>query len=885
MRFLKIVSHRIRSLFGKSAVEQELDRELQFHLERQTAENIAAGMTPKEARSAAIREFGGVEQVKEGCRDERRVNFFEAVIQDVRYGLRTLRKNPGFTFFAVAVLALGIAACTAIFSIADAVLVRPLPYGNAERLVMVWEDAATYGFPHDTPSLGDFSDWKARNEVFEDMAALSYSGSFNLTGSGNPEELRGKIVTANLFSVLGAKPILGRDFRPDDDVPGAARVVILSHELWTRRFAADPQVIGKEIWLNYERCAIAGIMQQSFQFPGREAELWIPARFTKEQSANHGNHFLNVVARLKPGISLKTANANLETIAKQIEKEHPDENAKIGAYAIPLREEISGDSRPAILVLVGAVCFVLLIACANVANLLLARAAGRRREIGMRLTLGASRGRVIRQMLTESLLLASLGGGTGLVLAFWGIPLLTSLIPAGIAPLSGSEVNVRALVFTFALSIVTGTMFGVFPALRVSGVNLSSSLKQGVGRDGVASGGRRLRDVLVVCEVTLAIVLLSGAALMIRSLQNLYHLDPGFRADHVLVMRTPLPRQKYEKFAVRKAFFDQVLERVGHLPGVASAGYTTWVPLTNSGGATGITIENQGVPEPGQRPIPNVRVVSRDYIRTLRMKLIRGRVFDERDDTATQAVVLINETMAKQFWHGADPVGTRFSCCVDPPEKPAWITIVGIVGDVHQAGLDVPARPEMYLPYQQSDFGYEPEYLAVRTAGDPMLLAEAVQREVWAVDKEQPVADVMPLENFVDENLAARRVQASLLGSFAGMALLLAALGIYAVLSFVVTQRTQEIGVRVALGAKPGDVMRTVLSQGMKLYAIGAVLGLAAALALARTLQHSLYGVSASDPVSFGGVVILLAGVTALACYVPARRAMRVDPMVALRYE
>jgi putative ABC transport system permease protein len=884
MRWLKSTSHRFRSLFRKNAVERELDQELRFHLERQITENIAAGMTPQEARRKATREFGGVELMKEQCRDERRVNLIETLLLDIQYGARTLRKNPGFTFFAVVVLALGIAANTAIFSIADTVLLRPLPYRDAGRLVMVWEDSADYGFPHDTPAPGNFSDWKARNEVFEDMAATSFGGSFNLTGNGNPQEILGLGVTASLFSVLGARPALGRDFRLEDDVPGTARVAILSHGLWLQRFGGDPQIVGKEMHLNYEKYTVIGVMPRGFQFPDREAQLWVPAQFTKKQLANHGNHFLNVVARLKPGILLKTANANLATIAKQLEKEHPDENAKVGAYAVSLREEFAGNVRPAILVLVGAVGFVLLIACANVANLLLARASGRRREMAMRLTLGASRGRVIRQVLTESLLLASLGGTAGLVLAFWGTPFLASLIPAGIAPLSGSEVNVRVLFFTLAISIATGALFGAIPAMRVSGVDLSSSLRQGGGRDGVGSGGKRLRDVLVVCEVALAIVLLSGATLMIRSLENLYRLDPGFRGDHVLVMRTPLPRQKYEEFARRTAFYGQVLERVARIPGVAAAGYTTWVPLTNTGGATGILVENQPVPPPGQRLIPNVRIVSKDYTRALTMKLIRGRLFDEHDGTGTQAVALINETIAREYWHGADPIGRRFTRG-DPPEKPQWITVVGIVGDVHQAGLDMPARPEMYLPYQQQDFGFEPEYLAVRTSGDPMLLAEAVRKEVWAVDKEQPVADVMPLENLVDDNLAPRRIQASLLGGFAGMALLLAALGIYAVLSFAVTQRTQEIGVRVALGAEPGDVLRMVFSHGLKLFLIGAALGLAAALGLSRTLTHLLYGVSAYDPVSFASVTILLAGVTVLACYIPSRRAMRVDPIVALRYE
>ncbi len=457
---------------------------------------------------------------------------------DIRYGIRVLAKSPGFTFFAIAVLALGIAANTAIFSIADAILVRPLPYRNAARLVMVWEDASSYGFPKDTPSPGNFADWKARNQVFEDMAAVSPIESFNVTGDGNPEELLGGNVTANLFSLLGASSAIGRDFRSEDDVPGASRVVILSHGLWVPRFGAEQQIVGKEIWLNGEKFTVIGVMPAGFQFPDRESELWVPIQFTKQQLANHGSHFLEVVARLKPGVSLEQANANLATIAKELEKEHPDDNQKIGAVAVPLREELAGNMRAAILVLLGAVCFVLLIACANVANLLLARAAGRRRELAMRLTLGASRGRITRQMLTESVLLAVLAGACGLLLASFGTQLLARLIPAGIAPLEGAGVDGRVLAFTLGLSVITGILFGIVPALRVSQIDLVTSLKQGGGQSGVGSGGRSLRDALVVAEVALAIVLLAGAALMIRSFEALYHNDPGFRADHVLAMRT-----------------------------------------------------------------------------------------------------------------------------------------------------------------------------------------------------------------------------------------------------------------------------------------------------------------------------------------------------------
>jgi predicted permease len=884
MRWVQNLTNWLRSLFRRNTAEQELGSELRYHVERQEEENMAAGMSPQEARRAAVREFGGVEQVKEDCRDSRRTNFLDNLAKDIRYGLRMLRKSPSFTFFAVAVLALGIAANSAIFSIADAVLVRSLPYRDTNRLVMVWEDASAFGFPHDTPAPGNFADWRSRNQVFEDVAALSFGGSFSLTGNGNPEELIGKKVTANLFSVLGVSPALGRDFRVEDDIPGAPPVAILSQGLWLRRFGGDSQIIGKEISLNYQKFTVVGVMKRGLQFPNRESELWIPAQFSSEELANHGSHYLHVVARLKPGISLQTANANLATIAQELQKEHPDSNAKIGAFAVPLRDELAGDVRPAILMLVGAVCFVLLIACANIANLLLSRATGRRRELAMRLALGATRGRVIQQMLTESILLAICAGAVGLLLSIWGTKFLATLIPEGIAPMTGTGVDGRVLLFTLVISSATGILCGIIPASRVSQIHLGFSLKQGGGQSGVGSGGHRMRDALVISEVALAIVLLTGAALLVRSLQNLYHLDPGFRADHVLVMRTPLPRPKYEAFARRTAFHDQVLARMESIPGVVAAGYTTWVPLTNSGGATSITVEGKPEPAPGNLLIPNVRIISKDYMLALCMTLVDGRLLEQRDAAGTLPVALINQTMAKNYWPGEDPIGKRFKRGTYREESP-WITVIGIVGDVHQAGPAIPARAEMYMPYQQQDFGYDPEYLAVRTSGDPMALAEIVRQQVWAVDKEQPVAGVMPLEDLVDENLASRRMQASLLSGFAGLALLLVMLGIYAVLSVAATQRTQEIGVRVALGAQPHDVLRMIFSQGFKLFLSGAAMGLAAALVLSRALVHLLFGVSAYDPASFAGVTILLAAVALFACYVPARRATRVDPLIALRYE
>jgi predicted permease len=809
------------------------------------------------------------------------IGVLDTIWHDLKYAWRSLRKSPGFTFFAIAVLALGIAANTAIFSIADAVLLRPLPYRDASRLLMVWEDSSSYGFPQNTPAPGNFVDWKTRNHVFDGVAAYSWD-NLNLTGEGAPEHLVGQALTANLFSVLGVSPLLGRDFQQDDNAPGAAHVAILSHGLWVRRFAADPGVVGRPIRINGENYAIIGVMPPEFLYPDRESEIWVPWQPTAEQMANHGSHYLHVVARLKPGVSLRTANADLATIAKQLEREHPDSNTNVGAYAVPLREYLAGDTRAAILVLLGAVCCVLLIACANLANLLLARATGKRRELAMRLTLGASRWRIVTQMLTESILLAATAGAIGLTLSVWGTQFLAKLVPTGIAPLDGSGVNDSVLLFAAAISLATGIVFGVLPALRISSLNLVSSLRSG-GGSGVGSGGQRLRDVLVVSEVALAIVLMAGASLMIRSLENLLRLDPGFRADHVLAMRTPIQTQKYDTRAKRSAFYDQILDKVETVPGVLAAGYTTWIPLTNPGGATGITIEGRPEPAPGQLPIPNARVISRGYTSALRMKLIAGRLFDEHDGADTQLVALINESMARKLWPSENPLGRRFKRGTYKEDVP-WITIVGIVGDVHQAGLELAARAEMYFPYQQQEF-FPPDYLAVRTSGDPLRLAESVRQQVWSVDNEQTVTGVMPLEDLVGETLAPRRMQTSLLGGFAGLALLLASLGIYAVLSFAVTQRTQEIGVRVALGAHPRDVLRMILSRGLTLFAIGAAIGLASAAALSQTLARLLYGVTATDPLSFMSVIALLAGVTLFACYIPARRATRVDPLVALRNE
>ena len=802
------------------------------------------------------------------------------LFQDIKYALRSFRRSPGFFFFAVAVLALGIGANTAIFTISYNILLRPLPFRDASRLVMVWEDDSSYGFPQNTPSPGNFSAWKAQNDVFTDTAA--YSGrTFNLTGHGNPEQFRGIQMTANMFPLLGVKPELGRNILPSEDKPGANYAVILSHGVWMANFGGDPQIVGKQISLNGASYTVIGVMTRGFIFPDRTVQMWTPIGFSDAEAVDHGSHYLHVIARLKPGVSLDAANANLEVVARNLAKQFPSTNSKEGAFAVPLRDRLTGSSRIAAMILLGAVGFVLLIACANIANLLLARATGRQKELAMRMALGAGRRRIIRQLLTESILLSVIAGVAGLLLAIWSTPLLAHLVPEGLAPLNGAGINAEVLVFLTLVSIFCGVLFGLAPALRISRIDLANAIKQGGAQSGAGSGAKRMRDVLVVAEVALALMLFSGATLMLRSFMNVRDLDPGFRPEHVLALETELPSPKYKDVSRRNEFFEQVLERVNRLPGVVAAGCTTWLPLTNWGGAGGIVIEGQPPLRTGQAMIPNLRMISDKYMQAIGMRLIKGREFNSSDGANTVKVAIINEAAAQKFWHSKDPVGTRFQR--QQPNAP-WITIVGIVADVRQAGLDLPPRPEIYFPYQQWDY-FAPGYIAVRTSGDPMSVANAVREQVWAVDKDQPVTGVMPLGTMLADYLEPRELQSSLLGAFAGFALLLAALGIYAVLAFSVAQRTQEIGVRVALGAQPGDILRGVLKQGLGLAGLGAAIGVAGALALSRLLESLLFGVSATDPLTLVAAAAVLLAVAAAACFIPARRAMKVDPMVALRYE
>jgi len=807
----------------------------------------------------------------------------DLLIKDIRYGIRGLLKRPGFTVIALITLALGIGANTAIFSVVNAVLLRPLPFQNPEQLVIVWEDATFVGFPHNTPAPANYVDWKTQNQSFADMAA-SHETSFNLTGDGEPERVTSYAVTGNFFPLLGVQPLLGRSFVAEEDRPGANKVVVLSYSLWQSRYGGDRNVLNREILLNGEKHSVVGVMPASFQFFEKEARLWVPIAFDQEDLANRGGHYLIVVARLKPGVSVAQAQAEMNAIMRRIGIDHPGETmeGKVGAVVLPMRDQFVGNARGSLIVLLVAVAFVLLIACANVAGLLLARAVARRKEIALRMALGAGRARVIRQLLTESLLLAVTAGVLGSLLAYASFTFLQGLVPEEMALATSLKLDVRILIFTIAISIVTGIIFGLVPALQSANFDLNDALKQGSGR--VTSTGR-LRSSMIVFEVALSIVLLVGAGLLIQTLFQLFRQYSMLEPEKVLTMRTILPREKYKEAQRRDTYYQQVLQRVEHLPGVVAAGYSTSIPLSWKGGTSGFYPEGLKAPIPGMAYDANHRQVSTNYLKAMNIPLRQGRYFESRDNAQSIPVAMVNEAMARQYWPGENVLGRRFKLG-DPADDAPWMEIVGVVADVRQMGLDEPVKAEMYFPYQQDDtIWYVPRDLAIRTTGDTSNLVGSVRQIIREVDPDQPVSNVATMAEVLGTEAAQRRMGMIMLAGFAALALLLASLGIYGVLAYFVTQHTNEIGVRQALGATPRNILFLVLRKGMVLTFIGVAIGLAASFALTRLMSSLLFGVTAADPLTFVTVPLVLVGVALLACYIPARRATKVDPLVALRYE
>ena len=817
--------------------------------------------------------------------------------QDLRYGARMLWKNPGTTFVIVVALALGVGANTAIFSVVNAVLLRPLPFENPDQLMVVWETNPARGVQQGTPSPPDFREWRDRSQSFEQMAAF-YEEDYNVSGSGDPERLTGAVVSTNFFSTLKINPALGRTFLPDEEQFGAHRVAVLSHGLWQRRFGANPQLIGQTITLNNQPHTVIGIAPPEFQLAGVRAELWTPMAFAPGDRFNtRGNHFLNVIARLKPEVTITQAQSDLDVVTRQLAEEH-EMNAGLGARIVPMHEDAVGSYRPALLVLLGAVGFVLLIACANVANLLLARAAVRQKEFALRTTLGASRLRTVRQLLTESLLLSVLGGGLGLLLAMWGVDLLVALSPAELPRIAEIGVDARVLAFTLTLSVLTGIVFGLAPALQASHLDLNEALKEG-GRSVTGSRRtRRLRSALVVTEIALSLVLLVGAGLLINSFWRLMQVSPGFKPDNLLTMQIALPESKYPVTEPHQAqaFYRQLLERVETLPGVKSVGATSSLPLAAGGWGKLLSIEGRPAPTSMETvPLVQYRQVTANYFGTLGVSPVKGRLFTEQDNPNSPPVALINEEMARRFFPDEDPIGKRI--WMGPPENllpdgalPEGsfprLTIAGVVHDVKHQGLNQQVGPEVYIPYSQGAGETQRSmFLAVRTTVEPLSLAAAVRSQVTAIDKDQPVADIQTMEQRLAASLAEPRFNMLLLGIFAAVALALAAVGLYGVMAYGVTQRTHEIGIRMALGAQRNNVLKLIVRQGMVMALIGVVLGLAASLVLTRVMTSLLFGVSATDPLVFTAIALLLAAVAFIASYIPARRAIKVDPMIALRYE
>jgi putative ABC transport system permease protein len=806
----------------------------------------------------------------------------ETLLLDLRYAIRMLLKAPGVTAIAIMAIALGIGANTAIFSVLDAVLIRPLPYAEPERLVVAGIQQPGDNAEYHPLGDADFLAWQDRQTSFEHVAAYDPYNSFSLTGRGLPERLRGARVTPDFFPTLRVTPFLGRTFRSDEGRPETALTVVVSENFWRSHLDSDPKAVGQSITLDGKPHTIVGVMPAGFHFPRRNRnDVWTVK--TLATPSARPPYYLTAFGRLKPGVPASQAQAELATIASQVTRQFPGSPYQT-ASIVPLKDFIVQDVRTPLLVLSGAVCLVLLIALVNVANLLLARATARQREMAVRRALGAGRARLARQLLTESVLLATLGGAAGLLLAKWGVDALLAFAPGYLPRLSEVDVNVRILIFTATLSVLAGIMFGLVPALSGISSPLIETLKGG-SRATSTRTGQRTRRSLVISEFALALILVVGAGLLLRSFARLQQVNPGFDPSHVLTMNLSLPESRYAKESQMEEFWQQFLERMQQLPGVKAAAITLSLPPNRLLITNPFTVESQGFDPSRPLQLAEEISISQDYFKTLGVPLVKGRFFTAQDKRAAR-VIIINQEMAKQYFPAQDPIGRRLQTG-DPDQNSPWETIVGVVGDVKYSGLDSPPTPQIYVPFNSADWAgwARSMYVAIRTTGDPGGLAPAVRQAMGGLDRDIPLADIAPMDQLLDESVAEQRFRTWLLGGFAGLALLLASVGIYAVMSYSVGQQIAEFGLRMALGARPQDVLRLVLKQTARLAAIGLLIGIAGALALARTMSSLLFSVSASDPLSFLMACLILVSVALLAGIIPARRASKVNPLVALRYE
>jgi predicted permease len=867
---------RFRSLFQKKRAEQELDEELQYHLARQLDAELADGLAPDEARYAALRSLGAITQNKEECRDHRGVNWIEHLAQDLRYGARTLRKNPAFTAAAVLALALGIGATTAMFSVVYGILLRPLPFANADRVAVVYLNYSSRDFVYGTLCIRDYLTWKESRAI--EAPALFSTRRMDIGGAeGIPEQVMGATVTAGFFSVLGTHPLIGRTFADGEDNPTAPSLAVLGESIWRRRFGGSPAVLGRTILIAGAPFTVVGVMPAAIQFPRRETEVWTNLRLI--HPTRYGPWLYRGIARLKPGVTLQQAQSENNNIARRFEQQNPHYQ-RVRLPLLSLRDAVLGTTvRPAILVLAGAVGLVLLIAVVNVANLLLARATAREREMALRLSLGAGRGRLIRQLLTESVLLAAAGGAAGLALAWGGIQWVRVANPGNLPLIDSVRLDWGAFGFTALASMLSGVLFGLAPAFESARADLNATIKEGGRARGASRAGGRTRKALVIAEIAISLTVLVGAGLLLRSFVNLQHATAGFSAPpgQVLTMRISPGDRKYNDAAAGLAFYDEVLRRARRVPGVETAAVSSTLPPDRQGDADNFEIEGQTLPPGEMYPVITRGTVGPDFFRTLGVPLVSGRYFDDHDDEGSKPVVIVSEGFARRFLPNQQALGKRVK------SGGTWLEIVGVIGNVKYLGLTVDTDPAYYTPFAQV---YFPQmYLAVRSSGDAARLAEPLRRDIQAIDRGATLAQIGTLEQALNLSVSQPRFNTVLLGSFAGIALLLAAIGIYGLIAYSVAQRTHEIGVRMALGAERVDVLRMVVRQGLSLAAAGIVLGLGGAFGMTRLLNSMLFGISVTDALTFAAAAFGMLLVVLLATSLPALRATRISPILALRGE
>lgn len=878
--------YRLRALFRRKRVDAEMDEELAYHLDREAEKYGRMGARPEEAARQARVALAGTEQVRQQCREARGIKAFEDVMQDISYGARVLRKSPGVTAMILLSLGIGIGANTAIFSVTSTLLLKPLPYPHSDRLALLWLRSPGIGIPQDWPSPGQYHDIKTQNHVFDDTA-LVIDNSYALTGVAKTVKVDTINATSSLLPMLGAKPMLGRIFLPQEDGPGKASTAVLTYGLWKQVFGGDPGIVGKSITLNGTSFTVVGVLPAEFRINHEvlptiggidKPEIFLPLPMDAKEELNYGPEDYNIVARLKPGVTQQQAQADIDIIAARLRKEkHRDRSFTISV--VPLMEQVVGNVRSAVLVLFGAVGLVLFIACTNVANLLLSRAAARQKEIAMRTALGAGRKRVVAQLLTESVMLGLLGGAAGLGIAAGSLAVIRKMHPGNIPRLDELGMDFRVFGFALAISILTGVVFGLAPALRASRLDLNAVLKSG-GRTSATSGlsvkRDRLRGVLVIAELAISLPLLAGAGLLVRSFVHLLNVPPGFTPGNVITMQVAAEGSRYVNRAQRLNFYEGLEERLRNLPGVTSEGAVSSLPLTPSVGWGGVEVEGY-VPPPNQPELQvDKRVASVDYFKAMEIPLIQGRWFASADMTGSTSAVIVDEKMAQRFWPKGDAIGKHIRNGSDEP----WLTIMGVVGVVKEYGLDVDTRMVMYFP----NYG-RTSYVVARTSVAPATMADAMVQQVHAIDPDVPVYDIATMDQRLQDSVARQRFAMTMLAAFAGFALILAAIGLYGVLSFLVSQGTAEIAIRMALGAQRGRILAQVFREGMGLAVAGIVAGLAGGVVLTRLMAGLLFGVSPSDPATFAAVALLLGLVALAACYFPARRAMRVEPMAALRAE